>query len=80
MSKPLGRPPTYSDKAKVFLSATGRSKLQLGSERRAIVTALVDHGGMMTLQELDDKFGFIIRTKVFALQRSGWVRIEEGAQ
>lgn len=77
MSKQVGRPPQYSDAAKVFLNTTGRSKLQMGGERRAIVNVLVDAGGVMTLKEIDEKFGFIIRTKVFALQRAGWVRIEE---
>lgn len=77
MQKDVGRPPLYSDRARVYLCTTGRSKLQTGGERRAVINALVEHGGMMTLQELDDKFGFVIRPKVFALQRSGWVRIEE---
>jgi len=75
MSK-VGRPVIYTDAARVFLSTTGRFKLQPGSDRRAIVNRLVDHGGSMTLGELDAAFGFVIRDKVFALQRAGWVRIE----
>ena len=71
-----GRPPMYSDDARVYLSATGKVKLQHGSDRRAIVNALVEHGGCMTLAELDKQFGFIIRGRVYALQRAGWVRIE----
>lgn len=75
--KGVGRPPNYSDRAKVFLCTTGRSRLQVGGARRAIINALVESGGMMTLKGLDDKFGFIIRPKVFALMRAGWLRIEE---
>jgi len=58
------------------LSATGETKLQSGSDRRAIVNTLVEHGGSMTLKELDDQFGFVVRERVFALMRAGWVRIE----
>jgi predicted neuraminidase len=71
-----GRPVTYTDDSRVYISATGNSKLQSGSERRAIVNTLVENGGSMTLKELDQSFGFVIREKVFALQRIGWVRIE----
>lgn len=76
----MGRPVMYTDQARVFLSATGASKLQPGSDRRAIVNALVDKGGSLTLGELDALFGFVVREKVFALQRAGWVRIERGAE
>lgn len=78
MSQPLGRPPIYTGSSPVFLSATGKTKLQTGSDRRAIINVLVDHGGSMTLEELDQHFGFSVRERVFALQRSGWVRIEGG--
>lgn len=79
-AKTLGRPPIYTDDSRVYLSTTGKTKLQEGSDRRAIVNALVASGGAMTLKELDDKFGFIVRDKVFALQRAGWVRIGEEAK
>lgn len=74
----MSRPVIYTEKSRVFLSATGATKLQQGSDRRAVVNALVDHGGSMTLKELNDKFGFVVREQVFALQRAGWVRIEAG--
>lgn len=77
MSSALGRPQKYTDAARVFLSATGKTKLQEGSDRRAIVNTLVANGGVMTLAALDKQFGFIIRDKVIALERAGWVRIEE---
>jgi hypothetical protein len=71
-----GRPPAYTDSSKVFLSATGKSKLQTDSDRRAIVNLLVDSGGVLTLGEINASFGFDIRERVFALQKAGWVRIE----
>lgn len=74
-----GRPPAYGDDARVYLSATGKSKLQAGSDRRAIVNVLIEHGGTMTLKELDDHFGFVIRDVAIRLQRAGWLRIEGGA-
>jgi hypothetical protein len=78
MRQTLGRPPIYTANSKVYLCATGQTKLQSGSDRRAIINVLVDNGGSMTLGELDARFGFSVRSRVFALQRSGWVRIEGG--
>lgn len=72
----IGRPPVYTDDARVFIAATGETKLQPGSERRAIVNKLVDNGGSMTLAELDAAFGYVVRDKVIALVRAGWVRVE----
>lgn len=71
-----GRPPVYGGNDKVYITTTGRSKLQPGSDRRAIINRLVDNGGCMTLDQIDASFGFTIREKVVALQRAGWVRIE----
>ena len=76
LEKKKGRPPVYNDRSMVFLSATGETRLQLGSDRRAIINKLVDSGGAMTLGDIDRAFGFEIRDKVFALQKAGWVRIE----
>lgn len=72
----IGRPPVYTDNARVFLSTTGKARLQPGSERRAIVNKIVDAGGSMTLAELDEAFGYVVRDKVIALVRAGWVRVE----
>jgi hypothetical protein len=76
MDNRIGRPPVYSDSSRVFLSATGRTRLQESSDRRAIINRLVDSGGTLTLGEIDAAFGFDIREKVFALQKAGWVRID----
>lgn len=73
-----GRPPVYSDTDKVFVSATGKTRLQTNSDRRAIINVLVENGGTMTLGELDKHFGFSIRETVLVLKRIGWVRIEGG--
>jgi len=75
----LGRPVMYTDDTKVYLCATGKAKLQAGSDRRAIVNVLVENSGCMTMAEIDKHFGFCIRDKVFALQKAGWVRIERNA-
>lgn len=75
--KERGRPPIYSGSAKVYITTTGKSRLQPSSDRRAIINKLVDGGGCMTLDQIDSAFGFTIREKVVALQRAGWVRIEE---
>lgn len=76
--KPLrGRPPKYTDDTRVRLSATGRTRLQANSDRRAIVTMLVDRGGTATLREIDEHFGFGIRDRATALIRAGWLEVME---
>lgn len=74
---PVGRPVVYGDESRVYLHATGRAKLQAGSDRRAIVNVLVENGGSMTMRELDEHFGFDVRDRVLALKKAGWVRIEK---
>ena len=39
MRQTLGRPPIYTANSKVYLCATGQTKLQSGSDRRAIINA-----------------------------------------
>ena len=70
-----GRPKIHTDKTKVRISATGKTKLQSQSDRRAIINALVDAGGVMTFGEINEHFGFDISAKVAALIRSGWLEI-----
>lgn len=77
MSKTKGRPPIYTGGTKVRLSATGKSRLQHNSDRRAIVNMLVDHGGVATLDEINEHFGFDIRGRVGALIKSGWLEVVE---
>jgi len=68
-----GRPEQYGDNAQICVRTTGRSKLQKHSDRRAIVEAIIDAGGVMTLGQLDAHFEYSVRLKVLALVRSGWL-------
>ena len=74
---PVGRPEVYTNDARVCLSASGGSKLHKGGDRRAIVDALVDRGGCMTLGQIDEHFRASVRDKVIALVRIGWLTINE---
>lgn len=77
----MGRPMIYTDKTTVIVSAEqARTKLQNGSERRAIVNYLIDNGGKKTLAEIDAHFGYIIRPSVIALVRSGWLTVKEDSK
>lgn len=74
----MGRPLTYSDDTVVCLSGkTAKSRLHQGSDRRAIVNLLLESKGRMTLQQIDDHFGYDIRSKVIALIRNGWLEVKE---
>jgi hypothetical protein len=73
-----GRPPEYTDKTRVQICATGKTKLQHNSDRKAIITLMVDNGGVMTLKAIDDHFGFNIRPKVVALIHAGWLGVVHG--
>lgn len=75
-SPKVGRPPIYQDDDVVRLSASGKSKLQPGSERRAIVNVIIEKRGVVTLKQLDEHFGYTVRSKVLSLQRAGWLIIE----
>jgi hypothetical protein len=75
VAKIIGRPAVYTDTTKVSLCATGKVKLQQGSERRAIINLIVEHAGVMTLGEINDHFGYDIRTTVLALQQAGWLKV-----
>lgn len=69
----MGRPTVYHDGAKLCVRPTGQSKLQRNSDRRAIVEAMLENGGCMTLGEIDNHFGYDMRPKVIALLRAGWL-------
>jgi hypothetical protein len=73
----VARPKTYTDDTKLRLNPNGTTKLQQASDRRAIVNLLVEHGGTLTLKEIDDHFGFDIRNKALALVRAGWLTVVE---
>jgi len=72
----MGRPQIYTDKTIVTVnSRKARSKLHQGSERRAIINAVLDSGGRCTLADLDAQFGYDVRGKTAALIRSGWLEV-----
>lgn len=73
----MARPSTYTDDCVVAVTGhKAKSRLQAGSERRAIINVIIDNGGTMTLLALDEHFGYDIRRKVVALVRSGWLEIK----
>ena len=74
-----GRPEVLSDAQKLCVAA-GRSKFQKGSLRRAVFMAVVDNGGCMRLDALNESFGFDTRTIVGSLVRSGWLELPESAR
>ena len=57
MEQKLGRPRKYTDATRVCVRARGTSRLQTHSDRRAIIDALVEAGGCMTLEAVDKHFG-----------------------
>lgn len=78
MSNKIGRPKNYEDEQVVSVTGiNARSKLQEGSDRRAIVLAVLDNGGKATIKELCDKFGYDIRPKVMSLITAGWLGPKE---
>jgi len=72
------RPTTYANDTVVSLSGkNAKSRLQAGSERRAIVHMILDNGGAASLAEIDKHFGYDIRQKVIALVKAGWLETEQ---
>lgn len=70
----MSRPPKYLDSTKVSVNGeTARSKLQAGSERRAIIDRVIDSGGTASIKNLEDHFGFDLKGKIAALVRIGWL-------
>lgn len=73
----VGRPATYTPETVIRLSpGEARTKLQRGSERRAIVNFIVDKQGKATLGELNEHFGFETKPRVMALVHAGWLEVE----
>lgn len=70
----MARPATYTDDTVVSVSAEkAKSKLQSGSERRAIVNKIVDLGGKATIAVLEKHYGYDIKQQIGALVRGGWL-------
>lgn len=79
---PRGRPLKYEDDTIVGIQTSKKStRLNNDSERRAIVNAILDSSGRITLEDLDKQFGYSIRPRVLALIKAGWIYvINEGAK
>lgn len=73
----MPRPKTLIDKTRIRIAPEGRSRLQANSARRAIVNFMVDQGGVVTVKEVNDHFGFDITDQIRHLLRIGWVQIVE---
>lgn len=70
----MGRPQIYTDDTEVGVSGpTARSRLQVSSERRAIIDKVIDLGGTATIGQLEEHFGYDLKGKVAALVRLGWL-------
>lgn len=74
----MARPKVLLDNSLLSIrTAQASSKLQPGSERRAVINHLADVGGKATKKELDEHFGFDTAPKVSALLVAGWLDIEQ---
>lgn len=74
MKSTPGRPRILADDAVITVNTEKtKSKLQMASERRAIVNKVIDAGGTITVKRLDDEFGYSVRAKVLSLISAGWL-------
>lgn len=72
--KTRGRPPELDPMDVIAVDGLhAKSLLQEASERKAIVTLLVDMGGRARVHELVDHYGYDIRPKLRALIANGWI-------
>lgn len=72
----MGRKQHLEDNAIIYLNTEMvKSKLQLESHRRAVVQLLVDNGGKMRLDRINDHFGFECRSVIRSLNLSGWTGV-----
>lgn len=74
----VGRPYVLEERDVVFLAGKdAKSKLQTGSDRRAVVNRIVELGGKATIAELNESFGYDIRAIVLALIKIHWLGVEQ---
>lgn len=72
----MARPIKYDGDTVMCVRPQGDSRLKKHSDRRAIIDLMVENGGCMSLKEIDDHFGFTMRSKVLALMRAGWLEVK----
>lgn len=72
----MPRPRQYHDNTLLCLDSRDAShRLQANSERRAIVTFVMDNGGVATVREVNEHFGFETSGKLSALVNAGWLKV-----
>jgi hypothetical protein len=74
----MGRTAIYTSDTQISVTGqTARSRLQVSSERRAIIDKVIDLGGTASVAQLEQHFGYDLRGKVAALVRIGWLTVQE---
>jgi hypothetical protein len=72
----MARPIIYTGETVVSVaSSAAKSKLQLGSERRALVDKIIDMGGKAKIEALEAHYKYDVKSRVGALVRDGWLTI-----
>lgn len=79
--KKVGRPQLLADNDVVFVTTRdATSKLQVASDRRAIVNRLVEFGGKASIEELNESFGYDVRATVLALVKIKWLAVAANSE
>lgn len=74
----MGRTRTINRQDRVYVcAAQPTARLQRNSLRRKIVDAVIEKGGKVTLEELEEELGFDVHQRVKALVKTGWLGVEE---
>lgn len=72
-----GRPIKHGDDSTITVtSKNAKTRLQSGSERRAIINLILDAGGSMTIGQVCEEFGFDCRPRIHALIRANWLEVK----
>lgn len=70
----MGRPQKYHNDTVLILSGrNATTRLQKCSDRRALIDAIIDAGGRMTLGRANEHFGMDMRRAAISLVYSGWL-------
>jgi hypothetical protein len=73
----MGRKFVIQDDQVITIDATDAvAKLQRNSERRALLNLIIDHGGNMTMREINAAMGFDARSKIAAMVGVGWLKVK----